>query len=89
MTSRRILAAAAAISVVLLVAIGSSRASYPTAEGEQPCPDRVWKSAAQGLTDDASDRFHACTAEAQERVYAVAAALMGLVLISGILARGD
>lgn len=89
MTSRRLLAAVAALSVVLLVAIGSSRVSYPTADGEQPCPDRVWKAAATGLGDDASDPFYACTAESQERVFAVAGGIMGLVLISGILSRRD
>jgi hypothetical protein len=85
MTTRRILIAVLAISAVLLVAIGSSRASV---DG-QPCPDRVWKAAAQWLTDDASDPFYACTAKAQERVFAVAGGIMGLVLISGILSRRD
>lgn len=87
MTPRRILITAAAISVVLLVAVGSSHVSYPTADGEQPCPDRVWKAAVRGLTDDASDPFYACTAESQERVFAVAGGIMGLVLISGLLGR--
>lgn len=85
MTPRRILIAVAAISVLLLVAIGSSR---PSVEG-QPCPDRVWKAAAQGLADDASEPLYACTAQAQERVFAVAGGIMGLVLISGILSRRD
>lgn len=89
MTTRRILGAVAAISVVLLVAIGTSRVTYPTAAGEQPCPDRVWKAAAAGLGDDPSDPFYACTAESQERVFAVAGGIMGLVLISGILSRRD
>ena len=89
MTTRRILLAVATVSAVLLVAIGAGRASYPTADGERPCPDRVWKSAVQGLTDDATDPFYTCTAQSQQRVFAVAAALMGLVLISGILARRD
>lgn len=89
MTSRRLFAAVAAISVVLLVAIGSSRVSYPTADGDQPCPDRVWKAAAQGLADDSRDPFYICTVESQERVFAVAGGIMGLVLISGILSRRD
>ncbi|TAL12842.1 MAG: hypothetical protein EPN99_16520 [Frankiales bacterium] len=89
MTTRRILIAVAAVSVVLLVAIGSSRVSYSTADGEQPCPDRVWKAAATGLGDEASDPFYACTAQSQERVFAVAAGIMGLVLISGTLSRRD
>ena len=89
MTTRRILIAVAAISVVLLVAIGWSRVSYPTADGEQPCPDRVWKAAATGLGDDSRDPFYICTVESQERVFAVAGGIMGLVLISGILSRRD
>jgi len=82
-TSRRLLVAVAAISVVLLVAIGSSRA---TVDGT-PCPDRVWKSATQGLTAQPGDPGYACAAASQQRVFAVAAGLMGLVLISGLLSR--
>lgn len=89
MTTRRILSAVAAISVVLLVAIGSSRVDYPVGDGEQPCPDRVWKAAATGLGDDSRDPLYVCTVESQERVFAVAGGIMGLVLISGILSRRD
>ena len=89
MTPRRILAAAAVVSVVLLVAIGASRATYVTDDGERPCPERVWKAAVTGLGDDSSDPYYACTAASQERVFAVAAGLMGLVLISGLLSRRD
>lgn len=85
MSSPRLLAAAAVVSVVLLVAIGSSRA---TVNGE-PCPDRVWKAAVQGLTSEPGDPGQPCAAASQERVFAVAAALMGLVLISGLLSRRD
>ena len=89
MTPRRILSAVAAISVVLLVAVGSSRASYPVADGEQPCPDRVWRAAVEGLADDSRDPFYVCTVESQERVFAVAGGIMGLVLISGVLSRRE
>lgn len=89
MTTRRILIAVAAVSAVLLVAVGASRASYETGDGKQPCPDRVWTAAVQGLGDDSRDPYYACTVESQERVFAVAGGLMGLVLISGILARRD
>lgn len=85
MRSSRLLAAVAVVSLVLLVAIGTSRASV---NGE-PCPDRVWKSAAQGLTAQPGDPGQPCAAASQERVFAVAAALMGLVLISGLLSRRD
>ena len=85
MTTRRILSVAAAVSVLLLVAIGASR---PTVGGE-PCPDRVWRAAVTGLGDDSGDPYYACTAASQERVFAVAGGLMGLVLISGVLARRD
>lgn len=83
MSSRRLLALVAAVSVVLLVAIGTSRVSV----GGTPCPDRVWKSAVEGLAAEPGDPGYACAVESQERVFAVAAGLMGLVLISGLLSR--
>lgn len=85
MTSRRLLAAVAVLSLLLVVAIGSSRASVA---GES-CPDRVWQEAAQGLTDQPGDPGYACARASQERLFAVAAGLMGLVLISGLLSRRD
>lgn len=83
MTSRRLLAAVAAVSLVLLVAIGASRAEVRGT----PCPERVWRTAAQGLTAEPGDPGYACAVASQERVFAVAAALMGLVLVSGLLSR--
>ena len=83
MISRRLLIAVAVVSVVLLVAIGASRPEV----GGVPCPDRVWKAAAEGLAAEPGDPGHACAVASQERVFAVAAALMGLVLISGLLSR--
>lgn len=79
MSPRRLLWLAAAVSVVLVVAVG---ASYP-GDG---CPERVWSAALDGLTDRAPER---CAAQAMDRVYAVGAGLMGLVLISGLLSRRD
>ena len=79
MPLRRVLWIVAAVSVVLVVAVG---ASYP-GEG---CPDRGWSAALDGLTGQAPEP---CAARAMDRLYAVAAGLMGLVLISGLLSRRD
>lgn len=73
----RLLWIVAAVSVVLVVVVG---AGYP-GEG---CPERTWSAALDGLTDQAPER---CAARALDRVYAVSAGLMGLVLISGLLSR--
>ena len=83
MSNRRLLIAVAVVSAVLLVAIGASRVSV----GGEPCPDRVWKAAAEGLAAEPGDPGYACAVESQQRVFAVAAGLMGLVLISGLLSR--
>ena len=80
MTPRRLLWLVAAVSVVLVVVVG---ASYPRAGGSR-CPDRVWSAALDGLTDRAPEP---CAAQAIDRIYAVGAGLMGLVLISGLLSR--
>ena len=85
MTFRRLLAAVAVVSVVLVVAIGASRVSI----GDRPCPDRVWEAAVDGLAAEPGDPGYPCARESQERVFAVAAGLMGLVMISGLLARRD
>ena len=85
MTARRLLAAVAVVSVVLVVAIGASRVSI----GGQPCAERVWKAAVEGLTDRPGDPRYACSRESQERLFAVAAGLMGLVLVSTLLNRRD
>ena len=89
MTSRRILLAVGVVSLLLVLAAGSTRASYPTASGEADCPDRVWRSALQGTGEDRGTPQDLCTAASQERLFVVAAALMGLVLISGLLSRRD
>jgi hypothetical protein len=75
----RLLWIAAAVSVVLVVAVG---ASYPGAG----CEERVWSAALDGLADRAPEP---CAARARDKVYAVGAGLMGLVLISGLLSRRD
>ena len=90
MPSRRLLlVVVAAVSVVLVVAIGMSRVTYEVNGVEVACPERVWSASVKGLTDDSSDPGYACTVESQRRLFAVAAALMGLVLISGLLNRRD
>ena len=78
MPLRRLVLLVSAISVVLVVAVG---ASYPTAGGSR-CPERVWSAALDGLTDRAPEP---CAAQAMNRIYAVGAGLMGLVLISSLL----
>jgi hypothetical protein len=89
MSQRQLLTVVAVVSVALVVAAGLTRMSYPVAGGEAPCPDRVWRSAFQGTGEDRSTSQGYCTAESQERLFVVAAALMGLVLISGILRRRE
>lgn len=89
MSQRSLLVAVAVVSVALVVAAGLTRASYPVAGGEAPCPDRVWRSALQGTGEDRSTPQGVCTARSQERLFMAAAALMGLILISGILHRRD
>lgn len=74
---RRVLWTVAVVSLVLVVAAG---ASSPGAG----CPDPTWVAALDGLTDRVPER---CAARALDRLYAVAAALMGLVLVSGLLSR--
>jgi hypothetical protein len=79
---RRLLVLTALLGVVLVVAVGASHATV----GGTRCPDRVWSSALEGLTDRDPDP---CAAQSQQRVYAVAGGLLGLVLISGLLSRRD
>lgn len=86
MSSRRLLALAAVVSVVLVVAVGSMRTTYEVGGQEVPCPDRVWSTALSSLTEQEPG---ACAADAQGRMYGVMAGLMGLVLISGLLSRRD
>jgi hypothetical protein len=82
--TRRLLVLVAAVSVVLVVAVGASRSTYEVGGQEVTCPERVWSSALQSLTDRAPGP---CAAAAQSRLFAVTASLMGLVLISGLLSR--
>lgn len=82
MSPRRWIPLVVAVSVVLVVAVG---ASHPTVGGTR-CPERVWSAALDGLTDRAPEP---CAAQAMNRVYAVGAGLMGLILISGLLSRRD
>lgn len=74
------------MSLAVVLGTGLSRTSYPSPGGERACPDRVAVAALRSPT--AGDRVRdACTRASQDRAYAVLAALMGLVLISGLLAR--
>ena len=83
MAPRRLLVLVALLALVLLVTVGGSRASV----GGVACPDPVWQAALDGLTEQSPD---ACESQSMERFYAVAAGLMGLVLITGLLSRrGD
>ena len=87
MTSRRLLVLVGVVAVVLVAAISLSRVTYEVDGVEVSCPERVGVAAAKGLTDDSGDPGYACTLESQQRLFAVAAGVMGLVLISGLLSR--
>lgn len=87
MTSRRLLVLAAAVGAVLVLAAGASRASHPVGGAEQPCPERVWSSVLDGLTTPRGEPVEACAAASRDRLFTVAIALMGLALVSGLLAR--
>ena len=84
MSNRVLLLLAAVVGTVVVLAAGLSRVSYSVDGQEVRCPERVFSSAVASLTDRNPDP---CAAAAQERIYAVTAALLGLVLISGLLAR--
>ena len=79
------LTAAVVVALLVLTAAGLSRATV----GGQSCADRAGVAALRSASSGDPVR-DACTRASQDRVYAVTAALMGLVLISGLLARrGD
>jgi hypothetical protein len=78
--SRKLLVVVSLVALALVLAVGLSRGSV----GGAPCPDRVWSAALSGLTDRAPDP---CEAQALDRLYAVSAGVLGLVLISGLLSR--
>lgn len=79
MSPRRLLWLVAAVAVGLVVAVGASSPGTG-------CPERTWSAALDGLTERTPE---ACAAKAMDRMYAVGAGLMGLVLISGLLSRRD
>ncbi len=87
MSTARVLVLVGLVSLALVVAIGAGRASYEVNGVEVTCPDNVWSSAVDGLADDVADPGYACTVESQQRLFAVAGGLMGLVMISGLLSR--
>lgn len=86
MPSRRLLVLVALVSLLLVGAVGASRTTYEVGGQEVRCPERVWSEAVGSLTERDPGP---CAAAAQGRLFAVAAGLMGLVLISGLLSRRD
>lgn len=87
MTSRRLLVVAAGVGLALLLVAGASRVSYVDGAVERSCPERVWSSALDGVTTPRGEPVEACAAASRDRLFTVAIALMGLVLVSGLLAR--
>ena len=87
MTSRRLLLLAVAFGALLVLAAGASRVDTSAGGVERPCPERVWSSALDGLTTPRGEPVDACAAASRDRLFTVAIALMGLVLVSGLLAR--
>ena len=86
MSSRLLLVLAAVAGVVLVVAVSATRTTYVVDGREVACPQRVGMTALASLTEQDPGP---CEADAQSRVFAVAAGLMGLVLVSGLLSRRD
>jgi hypothetical protein len=86
-TSRRLLVITAAVGLLLVLAAGASRVSYSVGGVERSCPERVWSSALDGLSTPRGEPVDACAAASRDRLFTVAIALMGLVLVSGLLAR--
>ena len=86
MPSRRLLVLAAVVGLLLVGVVAAMRTTYVVDGREVPCPQRVGATALESLTEREPGP---CAAEAQSRIYGVAAGLMGLVLISGLLSRRD
>ncbi|MGI8537455.1 MAG: hypothetical protein ACR2K2_13430 [Mycobacteriales bacterium] len=76
---------AALVSVCVVVATGLTRITVAGDDGPVACPDRVLSSALRAGPEDPV--LAQCVAASQQRMYAVAASLMGLVLISGLVSR--
>lgn len=88
MNQRTALVLAGLVSLVVLLAAGLSRSSYPGPEGDAPCADRTAVAALRPASTGDPVR-DACTRDSQRRAYTAVASLMGLVLISGLLARRE
>lgn len=86
-TPRRLLVIAAGVGLALVLAAGASRAGYSVSGVERPCPERVWSSVLDGITTPRGEPVEVCGAASRDRLFTVAIALMGLVLVSGLLAR--
>ena len=80
---RLVLLGAALLALVVVTAAGATRASQP---GGGSCPERVAVAALRSSSSGDPVR-DACTQESQQRAYTAVASVMGLVLISGLLAR--
>lgn len=76
---------AALVSVGIVVVAGLTRITVPGGDGPVACPDRALSSALRSVPDDPV--LAQCVAASRQRMYAVAASVMGLVLISGLVSR--
>ena len=88
MRRRTALLVAGVASLVVLLAAGLTRASYPAPGGTRACADRTAVAALRSGSSGDPVR-DACTRDSQRRAYTALASLMGLVLISGLLSRRD
>ena len=80
---RVVLLGAGLVALVVVIAAGLTRAPQP---GGGSCPDRVAVAALRSTSTGDPVR-DACTSASQQRGYTAVASVMGLVLISGLLAR--
>jgi len=82
-----LLLAVGVVAFVVVAATGATRVSVPTPSGEVTCPGRALSTSLSGPPNDLIGLERACVQDSQQRMYAVTAAVMGLVLISGLLSR--
>lgn len=74
---------------MVVAAAGATRASVGVEGGQVTCPDRALPTALRSVPEGGDPLERACVAVSQERMYVVAASVMGLVLISGLLSRRE
>lgn len=75
------------VALLVIGAAGATRVTVATPTGPFTCPSRALPASLSGLPDDLVGLDRACVQESQRRMYVVTAAVMGLVLISGLLSR--